>query len=91
MKYDTIYTFNDLAYDLACNICQYLNDGDYEDLNDAIMSELDNFLIWTDNQWDLLKYYCDPSDCDLSSAIDEFINDLYSCIQEIEEDEEDEE
>lgn len=72
-----------LANDIASDIVDYLNNGEYNDLDQAIIEEVDRFLIYYDDQWELLKAYCTPENCDLNYAIECLVNDLYFLIREV--------
>ena len=41
---------------------------------------LDDELIYTEDQWNIMKYYCSPESADLDEAIDLFMDDLNTAI-----------
>ena len=79
------------AIDIANHIVEYLNNGEYDDLDTAIMQELDSKLIYYDDQWELMKTYQRPENADYQQAVEMFITELYSIIAEEEVEEEIEE
>lgn len=84
-KYTHTYNrdFCCLANDIARDIVEYLNNDEYNDLDQAITEEVERFLIYYDDQWELLKAYCTPDSCDLGYAIECLFNDLYNLIKEV--------
>lgn len=86
------YTKNsDLAISTAKDIVEYLNNGEYTDLDTAIVEELDRKLIYYDDQWELMKTYQTPDEANYNAAVEMFMNELYSIIDEEEIEEEIEE
>ena len=81
------WTNSNLAIDIAEKVCDAINGGEYEELSDAVIGEIDLEMIWTDNQWEILKYYCTPEDADLQYAYECLIDEVYSIIDYEEEDE----
>lgn len=55
---------------------------DYDDYDDILQS-LDDELIYFDDQWEILKYYCNPQNADWDYAIELFINDLNEVINRL--------
>lgn len=51
-----------------------------DDLWDELLSAIDDSLIYTEDQWSIIKFYCSPSNADFSYAMEEFENELYSII-----------
>ena len=86
------YTENsDLAIRTARDIVEYLNNGEYTDLETAINEEVDRQTIYYDDQWELMKTYQRPENADYQQAVEMFITELYSIIAEEEIEEEIEE
>lgn len=61
---------------------------DYSDIYEAIVSALDDELIYYADQWEVLRFYQTPQTANWDRAIDEFIDDLQCCVDEIENEEE---
>lgn len=59
----------------------YIDDG-YTDENDALFSAMDDELIYTADQWEIMKFYCTPQDANLSDAFMQFETDLMQCIMD---------
>ena len=76
------------AIDIANHIVEYLNNGEYDDLDTAIMQELDSKLIYYADQWELMKNYQTPQEANYNEAIEMLITELYSIITEKEIEEE---
>lgn len=86
---------SELAISTAKDIVEYLNNGEYTDLDTAIADELDRILIYYDDQWELIKTYQTPQEANYDTALEMFMSELYSIIkeeieQEIEEEQEEE-
>lgn len=87
VNYDCM-TNSDLAIFTAKEIVEYLNNGEYTDLDTAIVEELDRKLIYYDDQWELMKTYQTPDEANYNAAVEMFMNELYSIIDEEEIEEE---
>lgn len=87
---------NDFAIETAKEIVEYLNNGDYTDIDTAISEELDRKLIYYDDQWKMIQTYQRPHEANYDTALEMFMSELYSIIkeeeieQEIEEEQEEE-
>ena len=79
---------SELAISTAKDIVEYLNNGEYTDLDTAIADELDRILIYYDDQWELIKTYQTPQEANYDAAVEMFMNELYSIIDEEEIEEE---
>lgn len=79
---------SELAISTAKDIVEYLNNGEYTDLDTAITDELDRILIYYDDQWNLMKTYQTPQEANYNEAVEMFMNELYSIIDEEEIEEE---
>ena len=83
------FTFNynsncpTIANNLACDIVNYLNNGDYDNIEEAINETIDNAFIYFSDQWELLQSYFCPSDKDLNlyTAFEYLFSDIYSLIE----------
>lgn len=53
-----------------------------EDVYEDVWQAMDEGMIYTEDQWDMLKYYCTPSNADFNSAWEDFENDLVSAIND---------
>lgn len=76
------------AEEVAEEVVTLLNDHQFTDIDEAIGGVLDNWLIWTDNQWNMMKEYQTPEEADYQAALEDLINDIYSLIEEEEEEDE---
>ncbi len=79
---------NGLAISTAEDIVEYLNKGEYTDLDRAIYETVDTKLIYTNDRWDLMKTYQTPDEANYDAAVEMFISELYSIIDEEEIEEE---
>lgn len=82
--------------DIAQDIVDRIDVNELEDYPDDWWSILDDAandaLIYTDDEWEIMKYYCTPETADYADAYDNFITDLAGSVELlIEEDEEEEE
>ena len=77
-----------LAISTAEDIVEYLNKGEYTDLDRAIYETVDTKLIYTNDRWDLMKTYQTPDEANYDAAVEMFMNELYSIIDEEEIEEE---
>ena len=53
-----------------------------KDEHDALIQAMDDELIYTADQWEIMKYYCTPQDADLTEAFMQFETDLMQCIMD---------
>lgn len=64
------------------------NIADYtSNLYEAIIDALNDELIYTADQWEVMKAYQEPKDANFTEAVEEFINDLNECVEVLEYDE----
>lgn len=78
------------AIKTAEDIVQWLNYGDYDDRETAIMEVAENSLIYFDDQWEMMRGYQRPSEADYNKAYCLFLDELFSIVKEDEETEENE-
>lgn len=82
------WDYDDLVDDLVDRI-------DYRDWKrdeyDAVYQAMDEGLIYTDDQWTMLKEHCTPQDIDFNYAWEQTQNDVMDKAREKFEDEEDDE
>lgn len=74
-----------LACEIAENVVDSLDNGEYEYIEDAIDDALNTALIYTDDEWEMLKIYCTPRNCDYNNAYEDLWVDIYNLIEEVEE------
>ena len=87
------FGYGDMA-GLAENILDRIDINDYKaDAYETLFHAMDEGMIYTDDQWTMIRYYCTPQYADFDEAWEEFENDLMVCLSAgvIEEDEEEEE
>lgn len=66
--------------DVVANILDRVDDFmDEEEIYDAV----DSALIYTEDQWTVLKHYCSPDNADFNEALDELYSDLIAIAGEI--------
>ena len=65
--------------------------GNYKDIEDAIADEIDRYLIYDNDIWEIMKDYQTPRDANYEDAIASLYEDIISMIEEEEEEEEEEE
>ena len=75
----------DEFFDLADDIIDRIDEDDFinGDSYEAVWEAIDNGVIYYDDQWEILKHYCNPTDADWDYAIEEFANDIADIAQEI--------
>lgn len=54
---------------------------------DLIIDALNDELLYTSDQWEVMKAYQLPEDANFNNALREFINDLTECVEVLEDDE----
>lgn len=90
-KYTVKYDYeknNYFAISTAEEIVDYLNSEEYDDLDTAISDEVDRKLIYYDDQWEMMRAYQTPQDANYNMALEMFVEELYSIIEEEELEEE---
>lgn len=100
MKMNMNIIYNTFGYnDMAGLAESILNRIDLDDLKEdaygALFQAMDEGMIYTEDQWTMIEYYCTPSDANYNTAWEMFESDLMACINagviEIEEEGEEEE
>lgn len=91
-KFKTTYHYSTeyIACHIADNVVELLNDGDYNDLDTAISEEIDRYLIYSKEQWEVMMAYQTPNEANLAEAVQLLIEDVYNSIAEDDEDDEEE-
>lgn len=70
--------------EIADNVLSRIDgEEDYEDSYEAINDAMDCELIYTDDIWAIIKYYCTPTTADYEKAICDFATELWECVDEI--------
>ena len=84
-----IFGLDDAMLSLAEDILSRYIDMNDEDEYDRLYQAMDEGLIYTADQWEMIKYYCTPANADFNNAWDDFTSDLMKAIHNgaIEEDE----
>ena len=49
--------------------------------SESIAQALDDGLIYTRDQWEVLAYYCTPSEADFNFAMEQFYTDLVALLE----------
>ena len=91
--YEHIHSGSDKFLDLMVDLAERAVDGvdDDMDIDQAVNDAIDIGMIYTDDQWEAYRHYCDIGD-DQNIMWEGLWNDLYSIVFDlIEEDTEDEE
>ena len=87
LNYD--YSKNKIfAIETAREIIEILENGEYDNLDTALNETIDRKLIYYDDQWEMMKTYQTPQDANYYTALEMFIEELYSIIKEEEIEEE---
>ena len=68
------WEFLKIAEDIAERAESYQEEG--HDIEDAISQAIDDGLIYTRDQWEVMAYYCGPKDADFNFTIEQFYTDL---------------
>ena len=79
---ENLDNYSSLAIDIAEEIVDGLNNGDYKNFTNAINTVLDEQFFFSGDKWDLIKTYLCPEDANYSVAEEMFVNELYSIIDE---------
>ena len=82
-KFTEVFGFCKLA-DIASEILDRANEDDREDAdaNEKVIDALNDSLIYYDDQWEVMKAYQNPEEANFQNALDEFLNDLLSVIED---------
>lgn len=74
--------------DIIENVINRIDDiyiEDEDELYDAIQDAIDDALIYTEDQWNIMKQYQSPQDANWSDAVDEFFNDVSAIVYDLRE------
>ena len=82
-KFTEVFGFGKLA-DIASEILDRASDDDREDIDasEKVIDALNDSLIYYNDQWEVIKAYQNPTEANFQNALDDFLNDLLSVIEE---------
>ena len=82
-KFAEVFEFGKLA-DIASEILDRAGEDDREDVDasEKVIDALNDSLIYYDDQWEVMKAYQNPTEANFQNALDDFINDLLSVIED---------
>ena len=82
-KFTEVFGFGKLA-DIASEILDRVSDYDREEADaiKKVIDALNDSLIYDDDQWEVMKAYQKPEEANFQNALDDFINDLLSVIED---------
>ena len=80
-KFTEVFGFGKLS-DIASDILDRASDDDRKDASEKIIDALNDSLIYCDDQWEIMKAYQSPEEANFQNALEEFINDLLSVIED---------
>lgn len=78
------FNFNFTVGDIARAIIDRVEFDEIEDdseLYDAIYHAMDDELIYTDDLWEIMKYYQTPENANLTDAISYLLDDLLTAVR----------
>ena len=95
LNYEVLYRHfpSDKINGIAEAVLSRIDEDELDDVYDAVYQAMDDELIYTDDQWAMIREYCTPHDASFSDAWDMFESDLVNAINDgvlIRKDEEDE-
>lgn len=61
-----------------------LNEGTLS-IDEIIDIAIEEYTTWTANQWEILKTYCTPEEADLNEALSELYEDVWNCLDLVDE------
>lgn len=68
---------------IAENVLSRIDADEIEkDAYEAVLQAMDDELIYTEDQWAMIEYYCTPQNADFNGAWEDFANDLMSAIND---------
>lgn len=65
---------------IAENVLDRIDAEELENVEEAVFNAMNDALIYYDDQWDMMKYYCSPQTADFDSAWNDFYDDLIDAI-----------
>ena len=81
-KFTEVFGFGKLA-DIASEILDRAGyDREEADASEKIIDALNDSLIYSDDQWEIMKAYQNPEEANFQNALEYFINDLLSVIED---------
>lgn len=78
------FGLNDEMIDISKGILSrmdYDTDNDHEAIVEDLWNCMNDELIYTIDQWEMMKYYCTPTTANFEEAWDGLFNDLMDCIE----------
>lgn len=85
LNYDILYNHfpHDDINGIAENVLSRIDDDELEDnVYDAVAYAMNDELIYTDDQWAMIREYCTPHDASFDDAWFMFENDLVDAIND---------
>lgn len=85
LNYDVLYKHfpHDDINGIAEHVLMRIDDDELKDnVYDAVACAMDDELIYTDDQWAMIREYCTPHDASFSDAWFMFENDLVDAIND---------
>lgn len=80
-KFTELFGFGKLA-DIASEILDRASDDREDTASEKVIDALNDSLIYYDDQWEVMKAYQNPTEANFQNALDEFLNDLLSVIED---------
>jgi len=81
--YDTFpgasWEFLKIAEDIADRAESYQQEG--HDIEEAVSQAIDDGLIYTRDQWEVLAYYCTPEGADFGYSMEQFAQDVHNLLE----------
>lgn len=83
-KFDIYKKFNNSEMEeIASAVIDRVMDADEDvDTWDKVLDAINDELIYTSDQWKIVEYYCTPDTADYDVAMTNFIDDIYSLLED---------
>lgn len=78
------YRGTDSFFDLVTDLIDRIDEEDFaEDEYEAIWQAIDEGLIYTEDQWEVLKHYCTPAEANFDEALEYLAQDIANIVGDI--------
>jgi len=70
--------------DIVANVLERVDfEKDEDELYEDIYSSIDEEMIYTQDQWTIIEYYCMPQDASFDNAFSDFQDDICALVRKI--------
>lgn len=78
-----VFGFSDVN-NIASGVIERIDFDDEDlDIDEALLDAINDYIIYYDDQWEIMKFYQNPTEANFSEAIEEFYSDCYNVVMNL--------